>query len=83
MTLLVLHPENHIKSIVPFLFSMINAKNKLFVAKKVNINMFCMLSQGVELNLKHVHASGVYGWASVCEITAGDWLEDISQNQVC
>ncbi|XP_068466157.1 autophagy-related protein 2 isoform X2 [Phaseolus vulgaris] len=38
--------------------------------------------KGVELNLKHVHASGVYGWASVCEITAGDWLEDISQNQI-
>ncbi|XP_052734169.1 autophagy-related protein 2 isoform X7 [Vigna angularis] len=38
--------------------------------------------KGIELNLKHVHASGVYGWASVCETTVGDWLEDISQNQI-
>ncbi|KAK7319855.1 hypothetical protein RJT34_04583 [Clitoria ternatea] len=38
--------------------------------------------KGVELNLKHVHASGIYGWASVCETTAGEWLEDISQNQI-
>ncbi|XP_027345674.1 autophagy-related protein 2 isoform X2 [Abrus precatorius] len=38
--------------------------------------------KGVELNLKHVHASGIYGWASVCETTVGEWLEDISQNQL-
>lgn len=38
--------------------------------------------QGVELNLKHVHAVGVYGWSSVCETIVGEWLEDISQNQV-
>lgn len=38
--------------------------------------------QGVELNLKHVHAVGVYGWSSVCETIIGEWLEDISQNQV-
>ncbi|XP_022638752.1 autophagy-related protein 2 isoform X1 [Vigna radiata var. radiata] len=38
--------------------------------------------KGIELNLKHVHASGVYGWASVCETAVGDWLEDISQNQI-
>ncbi|KAK7362652.1 hypothetical protein VNO77_04771 [Canavalia gladiata] len=38
--------------------------------------------KGVELNLKHVHASGIYGWASVCETTVGEWLEDISQNQI-
>lgn len=38
--------------------------------------------QGVELQLKHVHAVGVYGWGNVCEATIGEWLEDISQNQV-
>lgn len=38
--------------------------------------------QGVELQLKHVHAVGVYGWGSVCESIIGEWLEDISQNQV-
>jgi autophagy-related protein 2 len=43
----------------------------------------CKSSQGVELNLKHVHASGIYGWGSVCETALGEWLEDISQNQVC
>lgn len=34
------------------------------------------------MNLKHVHAVGVYGWGSVCETIIGEWLEDISQNQV-
>ncbi|XP_034681405.1 autophagy-related protein 2 isoform X10 [Vitis riparia] len=38
--------------------------------------------KGVELNLKHVHAVGVYGWSSVCETIIGEWLEDISQNQI-
>lgn len=38
--------------------------------------------QGVELELKHVHAVGLYGWGSVCETIMGEWLEDISQNQV-
>ncbi|CAJ1939435.1 unnamed protein product [Sphenostylis stenocarpa] len=38
--------------------------------------------KGIELNLKHVQASGVYGWGSVCETTVGEWLEDISQNQI-
>ncbi|KAL2344831.1 hypothetical protein Fmac_006116 [Flemingia macrophylla] len=38
--------------------------------------------KGVELNLKHVHASGIFGWASVCETALGEWLEDISQNQI-
>lgn len=38
--------------------------------------------KGVELNLKHVHDVGIYGWASVCETIIGEWLEDISQNQV-
>ncbi|KAL6963999.1 hypothetical protein U1Q18_035005 [Sarracenia purpurea var. burkii] len=38
--------------------------------------------KGVELQLKHVHAVGVYGWSSVCETIIGEWLEDISQNQV-
>ncbi|GAV66348.1 ATG_C domain-containing protein/Chorein_N domain-containing protein [Cephalotus follicularis] len=38
--------------------------------------------KGVELQLKHVHAVGVYGWGSVCETIIGEWLEDISQNQI-
>ena len=38
--------------------------------------------QGVELQLKHVQAVGVYGWGSVCEIIIGEWLVEISQNQV-
>lgn len=38
--------------------------------------------QGVELELKHVHSIGIYGWGSVCETIFGEWLEDISQNQV-
>lgn len=38
--------------------------------------------QGVEIQLKHVHAVGIYGWGSVCETIIGEWLEDISQNQV-
>lgn len=40
------------------------------------------LMQGIELQLKHVHAVGIYGWGSVCETIIGEWLEDISQNQV-
>ncbi|KAE8668110.1 B3 domain-containing protein [Hibiscus syriacus] len=38
--------------------------------------------KGIELELKHVHAVGVYGWGSVCETIIGQWLEDISQNQI-
>ncbi|KAI4295638.1 hypothetical protein L6164_035661 [Bauhinia variegata] len=38
--------------------------------------------KGVELNLKHIHAAGIYGWGSVCETVIGEWLEDISQNQI-
>ncbi|WCJ17657.1 Autophagy-related protein 2 [Euphorbia peplus] len=38
--------------------------------------------KGVELQLKHVHAFGVYGWGNVCETILGEWLEDISQNQI-
>lgn len=38
--------------------------------------------KGVELKLKHVQTVGVYGWNSVCETVIGDWLEDISENQV-
>ncbi|MED6187345.1 hypothetical protein PIB30_075540 [Stylosanthes scabra] len=38
--------------------------------------------KGVELNLKHVHAAGIYGWGSVCETAIGEWLVDISQSQV-
>lgn len=39
--------------------------------------------QGVDLHLKHVQALGVYGWSGICEVIIGEWLEDISQNQVC
>ncbi|KAL5714191.1 hypothetical protein ACHQM5_016185 [Ranunculus cassubicifolius] len=38
--------------------------------------------KGIELHLKHVHAAGIYGWSSVCETIVGEWLEDISHNQV-
>ncbi|KAL8541374.1 hypothetical protein ACS0TY_002578 [Phlomoides rotata] len=38
--------------------------------------------KGVELQLKHVQGIGLYGWSSVCETILGEWLEDISQNQV-
>ncbi|KAI9123609.1 hypothetical protein K1719_004909 [Acacia pycnantha] len=38
--------------------------------------------KGVELNLKHVHAAGIYGWGSVGETIIGEWLEDISHNQI-
>ncbi|XP_010521447.1 PREDICTED: autophagy-related protein 2 [Tarenaya hassleriana] len=38
--------------------------------------------KGIELKLKHVHAAGIYGWGNVCETILGEWLEDISQNQV-
>ncbi|CAK9181246.1 unnamed protein product [Ilex paraguariensis] len=38
--------------------------------------------KGVELQLKHVQAVGVYGWSCICETIIGDWLEDISQNQI-
>lgn len=38
--------------------------------------------KGVELQLKHVQGTGLYGWSSVCETIMGEWLEDISQNQV-
>ncbi|KAJ4965491.1 hypothetical protein NE237_017340 [Protea cynaroides] len=38
--------------------------------------------KGVELHLNHVHAVGVYGWNRVGETIVGEWLEDISQNQI-
>ncbi|XP_031482681.1 autophagy-related protein 2 isoform X1 [Nymphaea colorata] len=38
--------------------------------------------KGIELRLKYVHAAGIYGWNSVCETVIGEWLEDISHNQV-
>ncbi|KAJ6896449.1 hypothetical protein NC651_022605 [Populus alba x Populus x berolinensis] len=38
--------------------------------------------KGVELQLKHVHAVGVYGWGSVCETIIGEWLVEISRNQM-
>lgn len=38
--------------------------------------------KGIDLQLKHVCALGLYGWMSVCETVVGQWLEDISHNQV-
>ncbi|MQM00160.1 hypothetical protein Taro_032893, partial [Colocasia esculenta] len=38
--------------------------------------------KGIDIQLKPVHAVGVYGWGSVCETVIGEWLEDISHNQV-
>ncbi|KAK8626857.1 hypothetical protein V6N13_134487 [Hibiscus sabdariffa] len=38
--------------------------------------------KGIEVELKHVHAVGVYGWGNVCETIIGEWLEDISQHQI-
>ncbi|VFQ72115.1 unnamed protein product [Cuscuta campestris] len=38
--------------------------------------------KGVEMSLKHVQGIGVYGWGCVCESIIGEWLEDISQNQI-
>ncbi|KAL0928093.1 hypothetical protein M5K25_002333 [Dendrobium thyrsiflorum] len=38
--------------------------------------------KGIDLQLKQVCAVGIYGWASVCETVVGQWLEDISRNQV-
>ncbi|TVU11701.1 hypothetical protein EJB05_45303, partial [Eragrostis curvula] len=38
--------------------------------------------KGIDLKLKHVSAMGVYGWNSICETVAAEWLEDISKNQV-
>ncbi|PHU10410.1 hypothetical protein BC332_22270 [Capsicum chinense] len=38
--------------------------------------------KGVDLHLKHVQALGVYGWSGICEVIIGEWLEDISQNQI-
>ncbi|XP_038972268.1 autophagy-related protein 2-like isoform X2 [Phoenix dactylifera] len=38
--------------------------------------------KGIDLHLKHVCAVGVYGWNSICEMVLGEWLEDISHNQV-
>ncbi|GLT37479.1 hypothetical protein SLA2020_117940 [Shorea laevis] len=38
--------------------------------------------KGIELELKHVHAIGIYGWGGVCETIIGEWLEDVFQNQI-
>ncbi|CAL9185853.1 unnamed protein product [Musa hybrid cultivar] len=38
--------------------------------------------KGVELQLKHVCATGVHGWSSVCETVLGIWLEDVAHSQV-
>jgi hypothetical protein len=40
------------------------------------------VEQGIDLKLKHVSAMGVYGWNSICDTVAAEWLEDISKNQV-
>ena len=40
------------------------------------------LAQGIDLKLKHVSAMGVYGWNSIGDTVAAEWLEDISKNQV-
>ncbi|KAJ0967668.1 hypothetical protein J5N97_024585 [Dioscorea zingiberensis] len=37
---------------------------------------------GIDLQLKHVCVVGVYGWNSIFETVVGQWLEDISHNQV-
>lgn len=38
--------------------------------------------QGIDLQLKHVCATGIYGWSNICETVVGEWLEDIAHNQV-
>eukprot|EP01018_Ginkgo_biloba_P036606 Gb_39311 [translate_table: standard] len=38
--------------------------------------------RGIELHLKHVRTVGVYGWSSVSGVVIGEWLEDISRNQI-
>ncbi|CAD6339594.1 unnamed protein product [Miscanthus lutarioriparius] len=38
--------------------------------------------KGIDLKLKHVSAMGVYGWNSIGDTVAAEWLEDISKNQV-
>ncbi|GKV37988.1 hypothetical protein SLEP1_g45946 [Rubroshorea leprosula] len=38
--------------------------------------------KGIELELKHVHAIGIYGWGGVGETIIGEWLEDVFQNQI-
>ncbi|CAD6339580.1 unnamed protein product [Miscanthus lutarioriparius] len=37
--------------------------------------------KGIDLKLKHVSAMGVYGWNSIGDTVAAEWLEDISKNQ--
>lgn len=38
--------------------------------------------QGIELELKYVRATAVHGWGTLSGIVVGEWLEDISRNQV-
>ncbi|KAI5056458.1 hypothetical protein GOP47_0028276 [Adiantum capillus-veneris] len=38
--------------------------------------------KGIELELKHVKATGVHGWGALSGIVVGEWLEDISRNQI-
>ncbi|RWV94168.1 hypothetical protein GW17_00043318, partial [Ensete ventricosum] len=35
----------------------------------------------IELQLKHVCATGVHGWSNVCETVLGVWLEDVAHSQ--
>ena len=44
--------------------------------------MFGQYLQGIDIYLKDVHAVGVYGWNTIFETVIGEWLEDISRNQV-
>ncbi|XP_064967995.1 autophagy-related protein 2-like isoform X3 [Musa acuminata AAA Group] len=38
--------------------------------------------KGIDLQLKHVCATGIYGWSNICETVVGEWLEDIAHNQI-
>ncbi|EFJ17828.1 hypothetical protein SELMODRAFT_113891 [Selaginella moellendorffii] len=61
------------------LFNMVSWKVLLFPCKS---NVLTMFMQGVELHLKSVHTSGVYGWSSLMGLLLGEWLEDIFPRQV-
>ena len=51
------------------------------IYQQASLTMFFCV-QGIDLKLKNVSATGVYGWNSICETVAAEWLEDISKNQV-
>ncbi|KAJ7546728.1 hypothetical protein O6H91_08G051700 [Diphasiastrum complanatum] len=38
--------------------------------------------KGIELQLKQVRAAGIHGWGSLSGVVFGEWLQDISQNQI-